>query len=201
MATETPRQKVLRLVRESGVLRPRDLDRHGLARTYLQRLHEAGELERIGRGLYTLPDAEIGEHHSLAEAAKRVPRGVICLLSALRFHELTSQSPSEVWMAIDRKARLPRVDALPLRFVRFSGRALTAGVETREIEGVPVRIYSPAKTVGDCFKYRNKIGRGIALEALEDCRRQGLCSTEALWEFAEICRVRRVMEPYMEAVG
>lgn len=201
MAPDSAREQVLRLVQERGVLRPRDLDQQGLARTYLQRLYQEGTLDRVGRGLYTLPEGGAGEHQSLVEAAKRVPHGVVCLLSALRFHELTTQSPSVVWLAIDRKARLPKVDSPAVRVVRFSGAALTAGTETHELGGVSVKIYSPAKTVADCFKYRNKIGLEIALEALRDCRRLKLCSAEELWRYAGICRVTEVMRPYMEAVG
>ena len=198
---QSTQEQVLRLLRQQGVLRPRDLDRHGLARTYVQRLYEQGKLERVGRGLYTLPETPAGEHQSLAEAAKRVPHGVVCLLSALRFHELTTQSPSVVWLALDRKARLPKVDAPALRVVRFSGEALTAGVEVHELGGVAVKIYSPPKTVADCFKYRNKIGLGVAIEALDDCRRLRLCSADALWRYAQICRVGEVMKPYLEALG
>ena len=201
MSSGSPRERVLRLVKERGVLRPRDLDPHGLARTHLQRLYREGKLTRAGRGLYTLPGGGAGEHQSLAEAAKRVPHGVVCLLSALRFHELTTQSPSAVWLAVDRKVRLPKVDAPALRIVRFSGTALTAGVESHQLGGVLVKIYSPAKTVADCFKYRNKIGLEIPLEALRDCRRLGRCSADELWRYAGICRVREVMRPYMEAVG
>ena len=201
MESDSPRERVLRLVKQRGILRPRDLDEHGLARTYLQRLLQEGRLVRAGRGLYTLPEGGAGEHQSLAEAARRVPHGVVCLLSALRFHELTTQSPSAVWLAVDRKARLPQVDAPAVRFVRFSGTALTAGVETHELGGVPVKIYSPAKTVADCFKYRNKIGIEVALEALRDCRRLKQCSADELWRYARICRVTEVMKPYMEAVG
>jgi predicted transcriptional regulator of viral defense system len=155
----------------------------------------------VGRGLYVLPDADVSEHHSLAEASKRVPHGVVCLLSALRFHNLTTQSPSEVWLAIGSKAWRPQVDYPRLRFVRFSDRALEAGVEEHSIEGVLVRVYSPAKTVADCFKYRNKIGLDVALEALRDCRRERKCSNDELWRYAKICRVANVMRPYMEAIA
>jgi predicted transcriptional regulator of viral defense system len=193
--------RVLSLVRRSGILRPRDLDRHGIARTYLQRLERRGLLERAGRGLYRLPSADVTEHHSLAAACKRVPRGVVCLLSALRFHDLTTQSPYEVWLAIDRRDRRPTRTTPPLRIVRFSGQALTEGIETHEIEGVEVRIYGPAKTVADCFKYRNKIGLDVALEALHDHRRAYPRGIDDLWRFARICRVANVMRPYLEAQG
>jgi predicted transcriptional regulator of viral defense system len=194
-------QRILEIVEQQGVLRPRDLDAHGLPRIYLSRLRERGLLQRVGRGLYVLPNADISEHHTLAEACKRVPHGVVCLLSALRFHGLTTQSPSEVWLAIGNKAWRPRVDYPPLRFVRFSVRTLEAGVEEHSIEGVLVRVYNPAKTVADCFKFRNKIGLDVALEALRDCRRQRTCTNDELWHYAKICRVTNVMRPYMEATA
>jgi predicted transcriptional regulator of viral defense system len=194
-------QRILEIVERAGVLRPRDLDAHGIPRIYLSRLCERGLLDRVGRGLYVLPDADVSEHHTLAEAGKRVPHGVVCLLSALRFHGLTTQSPSEVWLAIGNKAWRPQVDHPPLRFVRFSARALEAGVEEHFIEGVLVRVYNPAKTVADCFKYRNKIGLDVALEALRDCRRQSRCTNDELWHYAKICRVANVMKPYMEATA
>ena len=194
-------QRILEIVERAGVLRPRDLDAHGIARIYLSRLCERGLLQRVGRGLYVLPNADVSEHHTLAEACKRVPHGVVCLLSALRFHGLTTQSPFEVWLAIGGKAWQPRVDHPRLRFVRFSARALEAGVKEHSIEGVLVRVYAPAKTVADCFKYRNKVGLDVALEALRDCRRQRQCTNDELWHYAKICRVANVMRPYMEATA
>ena len=125
---------------------------------------------------------------------------MICLLSALRFHGLTTQNPAEVWLAIDRKARAPREPELPLRIVRFSGAARTAGVETHRIDGVAVPVYGVAKTVADCFKYRRKIGTDVALEALRDCWRSGSCSMDELWRYAAVCRVTNVMRPYLESV-
>jgi predicted transcriptional regulator of viral defense system len=194
-------ERVLEIVEKAGILRPRDLDKYGIPRIYLSRLRERGLLQRVGRGLYVLPNADVSEHHSLAEACKRVPHGVVCLLSALRFHGLTTQSPHEVWLAIASKAWRPQVDYPPLRIVRFSARALDAGVEEHAIEGVTARIYNPAKTVADCFKYRNKIGLDVALEALRDCRRQGLCTNDELWHYAKVCRVANVMRPYVEAIA
>jgi predicted transcriptional regulator of viral defense system len=194
-------QRILEIVEQAGVLRPRDLDAHGIPRIYLSRLRERGLLERVGRGLYVLPNADVSEHHTLAEACKRVPHGVVCLLSALRFHGLTTQSPSEVWLAIGSKVWQPQVDRPTLRFVRFSARTLEAGVEEHSIERVIVRVYNPAKTVADCFKYRNKIGLDVALEALRDCRRHRRCTNDELWHYAKICRVANVMRPYMEATA
>lgn len=156
---------------------------------------------RTGRGLYVVADAEISAHHGLAQACKRVPHGVICLLSALQFHELGTQIPHAIWMAVDRRAARPRMDYPPPRIVRFSGQALTADIEEHKIEGVRVRVYSPAKTVADCFKYRNKIGLDVALDALRNCRAQKKCSNDELWRYAKICRVANVMRPYLEATA
>ena len=174
MVTRTTKtDKILELVRKAGVLRPRDLDSYNIPRTYLSRLCSVGKLQRIGRGLYVPPGSGATEHHSLAEAGKRVPKGVVCLLSALSFHELTTQAPFEVWLAIGEKAWRPRLEYPPLRIVYFSQAALNAGVEEHKLEGVTVHVYSPAKTVADCFKYRNKIGLDVAIEALRECRRVG----------------------------
>ena len=191
---------MLDLAREKGILRPRDLHLRGLPPDYLWRLHRKDKLEKVGRGLYAFPDADIGEHHSLVEASLRVPHGVVCLLSALRFHELTTQSPFEVWVAIEVKARRPKEKIIPLRIVRFSGEAFTAGVKTHRVEGAEVRIYNPAKTVADCFKYRNKIGLDVAMEALRDCWRRKLATADELWRYAQVCRVARVMRPYLESL-
>ena len=191
---------LLRFARHAGIIRPRDLKPLGIPVDYLWELHRRGILERLGRGLYALPGAEATENHSLAEACKRVPHGVVCLLSALRFHGLTTQAPFEVWLAIGVKSRGPKLDAPPVRVVRFSGRALEEGIEERRIEGVNVRVYNPAKTVADCFKCRNRIGRDIALEALRDCRAQRKCTHDELWRYAKVCRVTRIMRPYLEAI-
>src|SRR5262249_27205000 len=151
-------KKVLDLARKGGILRPQDLREKGLPSDYLWRLHRQGKLEKVGRGMYAVQGAELSEHQTVVQAALRVPHGVVCLLSALRFYDLTTQSPFEVWMAIDVKARAPKEDIIPLRIVRFSGKALTAGVGTHTIEGIDVKVYKPAKTVADCFNNRNKIG-------------------------------------------
>lgn len=193
-------KKVLDFVRKGGILRPQDLQKKGLPSDYLWRLHKQGKLEKVGRGMYAVPGAELSEHQTLVQAALRVPHGVVCLLSALRFHDFTTQSTFEIWMAIDVKARAPKEEIIPLRIVRFSGKALTAGVETHTIEGVNVKVYNPAKTVADCFKYRNKIGLDVAIEALRDCWRKKLATSDELWHYAKVCRVSRVMRPYLESV-
>lgn len=195
----TRSEQVLDILRQRSVLRPRDLRAYGISPSYLTRLHDEGLIVRPGRGLYRLPDADITEHHTLAQACKQVPQGIICLLSALLFHGLTTESPFKVWMAIEEKARRPRVAYPVIRYFRFSGAALSEGVETHTIEGVAVRVYSPAKTVADCFKYRNKIGLDVAIAALRDCRRQRKCTNDDLWRYANLCRVANVMWPYLEA--
>ena len=192
-------QEVLQIVREKGMVRPRDLDEAGIPRMILSRLTKQGTIQRTGRGIYTLADAEPTEHYDLALASKRIPNGIVCLLSALLFHDIGTQSPFETWMAIARKGWLPK-DTAGLRIVRFSGVALTYGVDEHDIEGVKVKVYSPAKTVADCFKYRNKIGLDVALEALRDCWRQRKATMDELWEAAKVCRVANVMRPYLESL-
>lgn len=189
------------LPRGQGVFRPRDVAVLGISRTSIQRLTKSGVVERVGRGLYVPAGARITEHHTLAEAVKRVPGGVVCLLSALSFHRLTTQSPHEVWLAIDVKARKPKTDWPPLRIVRFSGVARTFGVESHVIEGVEARITSRAKTVADCFKYRNKIGIDVAVEALREYLGKRGRSMDDLQRAADVCRVGRVIRPYVEALA
>ena len=201
MSTPNQEQKTLEAVKQLGVARPRDLVRLGMRREYAQRLLKRGALVRVARGLYSVPGAEISSHRSLAEVAKAVPAGTICLLSALRFHELTTQAPPEIWVAVDVHAWKPRNTPFPVRTVYFSGKALTEGVETHQIEGVPVRIYSAAKTVADCFKYRNKIGSEVAVEALKDYLKRHRRGADELWRFAKVCRVSNVIRPYLEAAG
>lgn len=198
---ESTTNKVVRLVRKAGILRPRDLAAHGIPREYLTRLTERGVLERTGRGLYILANSEITENHDLAEASKRLPGGVVCLISALRFHGLTTQLPYEVWMALDPRAGKPKIDYPRLRIVRFSGEALTEGIEEHVVERVPVRVYNPSKTVADCFKFRNKIGLDVALEALRDCRGRHRCTMDDIWRYARVCRVTNVMRPYLESLA
>lgn len=193
--------RVIDIVHTQGLLRPRDLKEHRVPREYLRRLCAKGVLRRVARGLYTLENAEINELHSFAEVAKRVPTGVICLLSALRFHELTTQSPFQVWLAIDAHARAPQAHDLPIRIVRFSGASLTSYVEEHKVEGVIVRVYNPAKTVADCFKFRKTVGMDVAIEALRDALRQRKATPAEVWEAAEVCRVTSIIRPYLEALA
>jgi predicted transcriptional regulator of viral defense system len=193
-------QNILDLAAERSLIRPRDLTERGLPTVALTRLVRQGRLQRVGRGLYALPDRPVSEHNALAEVARKHPQAIVCLLSALRFHDLTTQSPFEVWLAIPNKARAPKIDYPPLRIVRFSGAALTDGVEEHAIDGVPVRVTSVARTVADCFKFRNKIGLDVALEALQEAWRAKRVSMDELWRYATLCRVTNVMRPYMESL-
>lgn len=195
-----PSEKLLELIREAGVLRPRALDAHRIPRIYLLRLYRAGRIERLSRGLYRLADVQVTGRENLAEACARVPRGVVCLLSALTFHEFTTQMPSKIWIAIPIKSWTPRVNDLPLRFVRFSDASIRSHVQRHTVNGAEVRVFSPAKTVADCFKFRNKIGKDVALEALRDGWRSRLFTMDELWETARICRVQKVMRPYLEGL-
>lgn len=195
------RNQILRMLKKTRVLRPQDVKAAGISRTYLNKLRSQGILDRPSRGLYALQDDQPGEQQSLVEACRLVPRGIVCLLSALRFHGLTTQAPFEVWMAIDNKARRPRVDYPALRIVRFSGAALTSGVQEQAVAGVTIRVYGPAKTVADCFKYRNKIGVDVAIEALRDCLKQRKATFDELWQAAKVCRMTNVMRPYLETLA
>jgi predicted transcriptional regulator of viral defense system len=199
-------QAILERIQAGGIVRPRDVsDLTANPTAYLQALTNKGLLARLRRGLYAPADLEITERHSLAEVAKLVPDGVVCLLSALAFHGIGTQNPSEVWMALNRppsSAGGSGSDAPPLRLVRFSGAAWERGVEQHKVEGVPIRVYSPAKTVVDCFRCRNKIGLDVASEALRDCwRRKRLCSVDELWGHARACRVASVIRPHLEALA
>ncbi|MBU4174903.1 MAG: AbiEi antitoxin N-terminal domain-containing protein [Actinobacteria bacterium] len=193
-------QRILELARNSGIVSTKEVRSQGIHHEYIRQLCAEGKLFRVGRGLYMLPDAEVTIHHGLAQAGKAVPKGVICLLSALRFYEIGTQAPYEVWMAIDRRAAHPQARNPRMRIVRFSGEALTEGIDEHIIEGVRVRIFNPAKTVADCFKYRNKIGLDVALEALREVIRGRKCTTDEMWRYAKVCRVTKIMRPYMEAI-
>jgi predicted transcriptional regulator of viral defense system len=181
-------------------LRANDLVARALPTVVLSRLIAAGKLERVARGVYSLPGRALSEHRSLAEVALRAPRGVVCLLSALRVHGIGTQAPFEVWLAIPPHTPTPRQDQPALRVVRMSGPALTEGIELIEIDGVQVPVFNPAKTVADCFKFRNKIGLDVALEALRDGWAQRKLTMDALWHYAAVDRVTNVMRPYLESV-
>lgn len=196
----TTRRSLESLFRRSATTRSRELVAAGFSRSQLSRMVATGQLVRVARGLYTLPDYQSSEHGTLAAVAKRAPDVLFCLLTALRFHDLTSQAPFEVWIAISNKAHPPRLNYPPLRTVRFSEAALKDGVETHLVEGTKIRVTSVAKTVADCFKFRNKIGLDVAMEALREARRAKKVTADELWRFAKINRVTNVMRPYLEAV-
>ena len=200
MASNAERE-ALQIIRRLGVVRPADLEAHGIPRRRMYDLVRKGKVERHARGIYAASNHPHTAEHALVQVAKRVPSGVICLLTALRFHELTTQAPAEVWIALPEKARKPRLDYPRLRVTRFSGPALAEGIETHRIEGVAVRLYSAAKTVADCFKYRNKVGIDVAVEALRDFSRRHRGGATELARFARICRVTRVMQPYLDAIA
>ena len=196
----TKTEKLLDLVRRRQIIRPRDLRTSGIPRNYLSRLVEKGQLRKLERGIYTAAALPGSEHISLLEVSRKVPKAVICLLSALRFHEIGTQAPHEVWIAIDVKAWAPRMSSPAVRIFRFSGNALRFGVEEKQISGGAIRVFSPAKTVADCFKFRHKIGMDVALEALREAYRQKKASMNDLWEAAKMCRVANVMKPYVESL-
>jgi predicted transcriptional regulator of viral defense system len=200
MPATTHRYQTLKLARRARGVTPRDLADAGIHRQMLTRLVSEGQLERVARGVYRLSEQPVTEQHGLAIAAAAVPHGVVCLLSALQVHGIGSQLPSEVWMAIDRRSWRPTLAYPPLRIVRFTGSALTQGIGSHTIEGRQVKVYGVAKTLADCFKYRNKIGLDVALEALREAWRGRRFKMDELDRYAAICRVQRVMQPYLEAL-
>jgi len=196
-----PNDRALRMIEKMGLVRPAELEARGVSRARLYRLVRQGLVERRARGIYVAAGHAPTAEHTLAQVAIRVPAGAFCLLTALRFHGLTTQSPAEVWIALPEKARKPRMDYPRLRVARFSGSALTEGIERHRVEGVEMRVYSAAKTVADCFKYRNKLGIDVAVEALRDFSRRNRGGATELARFARICRVARVMQPYLDAIA
>ena len=200
MAANTQVQRVLELVRQRGIVRGIELDRLGVHRMYLKRLVDRGLLVQRSRGIYEAAKPRISEHDSVIEVAVRVPRATLCLLTALRLHQLTTQNPFEVWIMIDRKARKPSMTYPPIRVVRASGFALSRGVKAMRIDGVEINVTTVAKTVADCFKYRSTVGVDVAIEALRDAWRQKKVTVEAIIAAAKIDRVATVMRPYLESL-
>jgi predicted transcriptional regulator of viral defense system len=191
---------ILELARHRRVLRAADVREHGWSPQLLIRLHQSGKLQRIARGLYGLPDADITEHQTLIEVCKRVPKGVLCLLSALQCHEIGTQLPHAVWLALPEGSQTPALGYPKLRVMRLRGAAYSDGIQTVDDHGALIRVYCAAKTVTDCFKFRNKIGLDVALEALQDAWRSRKVTMDELSHFARINRVERVMQPYLEAM-
>jgi predicted transcriptional regulator of viral defense system len=197
MKTEKEK-KAIKIISACGIVRPVELEKQGLSRQILYRLYRKGLVVRLAGGVYAGRDYKPTEHYGLIQVCSKVPQGIVCLLSALQFHDITTQMPHQIWIAIDQKARKPRIDA-PVRIMYFSGKAFTEGIEIHKIKGVTVKIYCPAKTIADCFKYRNKIGLDIAVEALRDCIQKKRCSIDEIWGYAKICRVANVIRPYLES--
>ncbi|HQQ68743.1 MAG TPA: type IV toxin-antitoxin system AbiEi family antitoxin domain-containing protein [Alicycliphilus sp.] len=200
MVADTHTQRVLDLVHQKGLLRTSDLDAIEAPRIVLTRLASAGLLYKVGRGLYRLPSHAGTEHEGLAVVAAKVPQAVFCLLTALQFHELTTQLPRQLWIAMPRGSHVPRLDYPPIKMVQMTGDVYAAGVEEHQRDGVTLRVYGAAKTVVDCFKHRNKIGLDVALEALKDARAKRKATADDLWRYAKLCRMANVMRPYLEAV-
>lgn len=193
--------RILKIALKKRLFRLSEATDSGIHPEAVRRLTRQGQLTRVGRGLYSLASLEPTEHHTLAEVAKRVPKGTICLLTALRFHGLGTQNPREVWLAVDRRAGIPRIDFTPVRIVRITGAALSTGIEEHDIDGVRVRVTSPARTVVDCFKFRNKIGVDVAVEALRDYRRLRKGTADELWRQADWLRMAKVIRPYWDGMA
>ncbi|UPG90837.1 AbiEi antitoxin N-terminal domain-containing protein [Luteibacter aegosomaticola] len=200
MPRKIAEDQILALARDVGVIRARDIAARGIPTVVLSRMVAAGQLERVSRGLYTHPGTSPSEHRSLAEVAARIPSGVVCLLTALRYYGIGTQSPLAVWVAIPSQAPTPRLAHVRIRYVWMTPSPLTEGVTEVNIEGVSVKVFSIAKTIADCFKFRNKIGLDVAVEALADAWRRDLVSMDDLWRFAKIDRVANVMRPYLESL-
>jgi predicted transcriptional regulator of viral defense system len=201
MISNTQPARLLDFVRSRGMIRPRELQAIDVPRSVLARLVEQGELLKRARGVYTLPNHQLSRHTNLAEVCKRSPNSTVCLVSALDFHELTTQIPHAVWLMIDGASKPPTVAQLAIRVVYASGESLAVGVETHNIEGVPVRCTNPAKTVVDCFKYVSHVGKDVAIEALRDCLSQRKATPDDLFEMAKIDRVANKMQPYLEVLA
>ncbi|WP_046112049.1 type IV toxin-antitoxin system AbiEi family antitoxin domain-containing protein [Aquincola tertiaricarbonis] len=201
MTDNSHMQRVQALAERNGLLRACDLQAIGAPRVLLTRMTAAGLLERVGRGLYRLPNTAGSEHDGLVKVAVLAPQAVFCLLTALQIHELTTQLPRKVWIAMPRGSHAPKIDHPPLKMVQYGGEAYAAGVEEVIRDGATLRVYGIAKTVADCFKQRNKIGLDVALEALKEARARRRATADELWHYAKVCRVSNVMRPYMESIG
>lgn len=193
-------QAVIDLAKKLGTIRIKDLLDRGIHPEFARRLVSKEILIRSERGLYTLADSEITEHHDFALVGKRLPKGVICLTSALRFHSIGTQLPRKIWLALEKGSAQPRLSYPPISLVRLSGPSFSEGIDEHKIEGVVVRIYNPAKTVADCFKFRNRIGLEAAIEAVRECFHERKATSDEIYHYAKICRVWNVMKPYLEAI-
>ena len=199
-ASISQREIAQALLTARGIARLVELRDAGVTAATMSRMERNGEVLRLARGLYQLSDAPLDTNHSLAEAAKRIPKGVVCLVSALAFHGLTDQLPKQVWLAIGQKNWAPKPDSTPIRIVRFTERLLNESVETHVIEGVPVKVFGIVKTIADCFRYRNKIGLSVAIEGLQEALRQRKAAPGEIARQAEYRGVTTVIRPYLEAL-
>ena len=197
----TQTQRVLELARQRGLLRASHLQELGIARVLLSRLTASGQLERVGRGVYRLADSQGAAYESLATIAVKVPQAVFCLLTALQIHELTTQLPRQVWIAMPQGSHVPKMAYPPVKMVQFSGEAYAQGIEVARADQVELRVYGVAKTIADCFKHRNKVGLDVAIEALKEALAANKSNADDLWRFAKISRVANVMRPYLETLG
>jgi predicted transcriptional regulator of viral defense system len=198
--TPTDAEKVLRLATAQAAISARDVRAIGASPRLLTRMTARGRLRRVGRGLYAGIDAPPSAHQSVIEVAKRAPKAVVCLLSALEVHTIGTQAPFEVWIALPAGTHAPRICYPALRIVRLSGDAFSQGIESVELDGTQVRVYSLAKTIADCFKLRSKVGLDVALEALREAWQQRKVTMDDLWRYAKINRMTNVMRPYLEAL-
>ena len=199
-ASVTQRQIARTVLAERGIARLAELRNAGVTAATVSRMERNGEVVRLARGLYQLPDAELDANHSLAEIAKRAPKAVICLVSALAFHGLTDQLPRQIWLAIGRNDWAPQPNGPAMRIVRFTDSLLNESVDTHVVEGVPVKVFGIAKTIADCFRYRNKIGLSVAIEGLQETLRQRRATPGEITDQAERGGVGTVIRPYLEAL-
>jgi predicted transcriptional regulator of viral defense system len=183
-----------------GILRAQQAIRYGIAPRTLYEMRDAGVILRESRGLYRLADTELNSNTDLIQVGLRIPKAVICLISALSFHNLTTQIPHQIYIALPVYAEKPRLEYPPLRIFWLSHKVYGTGIENHELDGIPIKIYGREKTIADCFKFRNKIGLDVALEALREYRKGGEFNVETLLAYARIDRVEKIIRPYLEAI-
>ena len=196
---QTHVEKIIKMLKKQNTVTSADVRKAGISPGLLCYMKDMGMLRRIAHGVYILPE-HIPSNETFVEASLTIPGGVICLLSALQYHELTTQMPGEVWMAIKTGSYYPRNSQMPIKIIQLSDKNFSAGIETRDENGIKIRVYSPAKTIVDCFRFRNKIGTDIAIEALRDAVRQKKAASDEIWEYARQCRMTKIMRPYMETI-
>jgi predicted transcriptional regulator of viral defense system len=194
------KEQIRKIAKNRGMVKAMDIEASGISRNYLYTLNKAGFLQKKARGVYTLPDYPITEHYDIIEISKRAPNAVICLISALSFHNITTQIPHEIWITVPRGSWRPNIDNPPLNLTYVSGEAYSYGIIEHEISGVKVKVYTPAKTVADCFKFRNKVGLDVAIEALKETWRSKKATMDELMDAAKVCKVSKIMRPYLEAI-